>query len=155
MRPSLSRRLGIGPAAVAVLAVAGCGSAVQQASTPAGARQAVEAASDPTQPQMVYFRITDAGYSAYDIPATLGRPVMLMLVNHGTRAHEVHANLPMTMLQIDNPYVTTQQPIVAASSLLDVTVPPTHEIDVIFTPVRAGTFPLADDTMAGGAFVVR
>lgn len=103
---------------------------------------------------MVYFKITDAGYHAYDIPATLGRPVMLMVVNHGTRAHELHASLPMTMLQIDNPYVTTQQPIEATSNLLDVTVPPTHEIDVIFTPSQAGTFPLADDTMAGGAIVV-
>jgi len=126
------------------LALAGCGS-------PASVSRP---AASPTGPEMVFFKLTDHGYHAYDIPATVGQPVMLMVANHGTHAHQLHGVIPMATLQVDGPTSTAAAPPSQASGRFDVTVAPGGEVDVSFVPATPGRYPLAGDVMSGGALVV-
>ena len=128
----------------AALGLAGCGSPAT-VSRPA---------ASPSAPEMVFFKLTDHGYHAYDIPATVGQPVMLMVANHGTHPHQLHAAIPMATLQVDDPTSTVAAAPSQASSRFDVTVAPGGEVDVSFVPATPGRYPLAGDVMSGGALVV-
>ena len=103
---------------------------------------------------MVMITLADRGYRATDIDVTLGQPVMFMVVNRGARSHELHAAVPVSSVQVDDPLATGAQAATYLSKSLDVTVLAGHEIDVTFVPSLAGTFAMSDGQVAAGAIVV-
>jgi len=151
----VSRLLAVPAVALALLGVAACGATGPSGST--GARSAATpATSAPAdEPAMVYVRLTDQPDSHREIALSLGRQVMLMVVNHGTLAHTLRAALPMSGFQVYDPYAATQQPVLASSRGFDIGIPPAHEIDVIFTPLQSGSFALGGDVTPGDSLTVR
>ena len=144
-------------ATVAVGVLAGCGSTQAQVHSVSVHQAAAPATptSGDAEPNMVMITLADRGYHASDIAVELNQPVMFMLVNRGARPHELHADLPVSSLEVDDPAATgAQAAAVDRPGTLDVTVPAGHEIDVTFVPTQAGRFSLSDGQLAAGALVV-
>jgi hypothetical protein len=103
---------------------------------------------------MVMITLADIGYRPSDIDVALRQPVMFMVVNRGARPHKLHAAVPLSSLEVDDPAATGAQVVDYRPGTLDVTVPAGHEIDVTFVPIHAGRFSLSDGATPAGAVVV-
>jgi len=145
-----SVRASAGLPVLAALLLSGC--APSGAGT-AAAVPAPTAASVPADPAMVMVTLSDRGYRPSDIATGVQRPIMLMVVNRGARAHELRASIPLAGLQTEDPAAATP-PASGGTSGFDVTLGPGQEIDVSFTPTATGRYGLSDGAATVSALVV-
>jgi hypothetical protein len=148
-------RIGAGCLALAAL-LSGCAASAAVApkvGTPAPIASSSSASADP---QMVMITLSDLGYHASNIATGVQRPIMLMVVNRGTRAHGLRTSIPLTGLQTDDPAAPTATASGAGGpgAGFDLTVQAGQELDVSFTPTASGRYGLWDGVATVSALVV-
>lgn len=146
-------------AGAAVLAAAciltGCAASGSPVAAAAPSTHAGATAAAPVDPEMVMVTLSDRGYRASDIEVGVGRTLMLMVMNPGTRAHELRTSIPLSGLQTENPATPAAADAGAQGSAtgFDITVPAGQEIDVTLIPTAAGAYPMRDGSASVGALV--
>ena len=133
-------------------AAAACGPAATPTPAPVTAPGAATAADAP--PAMLMLILKPQGPSAVEMPARAGQPVMIMAVSRDTREHRLHAALPLSSLQIQDPGVPAVAPTSSTSGSFDVDLAPGHEVDVMFTPSAPGRYPIDDAGVTVGMLVI-
>lgn len=132
------------------LAAAACGPAAAPAPVPAPAA----ATATDAPPAMLMLILSAQSRSALEMPARAGRPVMIMAVGRDTREHRLHAVLPLSSLQVQDPGVTAVAPTSSAAGSFDVDLAPGHEVDVTFTPSAPGRYAIYDAGVTVGMLVI-
>ena len=113
------------------------------------------AAADPAvSPVMVMVTLGDLGFRASTLDVPLDGPAMVMVVNRGVAAHQLTSALPLRGLEVADTAAPTAAPSPGPASGFSVSVVPGHEVDVSFTAIASGLYPIQVDGRAAGAFAV-